>query len=374
MFHVLSNRRIWLFIDRPDRADDNAEHLWLYSLQKNDGIDKYFILSEDCDDYQRLKQFGNVVTYMSQEHLLLMMFAERLITSHNDYPVLYPYSIKTRKLLSGFFNYDAVFLQHGNIADDLSSSLNRLAKNWKIFIVSSQNEYDSILHFDYGYDERVVKLTGLARYDKLLRLSEELQKEKWIVYTPTWRADLSEDFDVYNPLFKSSVYCCMISELLSDEELMTEIENHGYKFVFRPHPRVACQLEDFVISDRVKVITEKDILYQEMLVKSSVLISDYSSIVYDFALLQRPVIYYQFDASHCANGLFDRYANGFGPVVTDKTALIETISGLIGADCKQPGEYRQRVDMFFKYRDDKHCERTYEAVLEIGGNRKAEAV
>ena len=34
------NRRIWLFMDRLDVADDNAEHLFKYAVKQNDGIER----------------------------------------------------------------------------------------------------------------------------------------------------------------------------------------------------------------------------------------------------------------------------------------------------------------------------------------------
>ena len=66
-------RRIWIFMDRPDKADDNAEHLFRYSVRQEDGIEKYFVVSKKSSDFDRMKQYGNVVEYGSQEHKLLMM-------------------------------------------------------------------------------------------------------------------------------------------------------------------------------------------------------------------------------------------------------------------------------------------------------------
>ena len=54
-FPTYLNRRIWLFMDRLDVADDNAEHLFKYAVNQNDGIEKYFILNEDSRDQETLK-------------------------------------------------------------------------------------------------------------------------------------------------------------------------------------------------------------------------------------------------------------------------------------------------------------------------------
>lgn len=59
------------------------------------------------------------------------------------------------------------FLQHGIIKDDLSGWLNKYNKNLDLFITAGKAEYNSILEGNYFYDDNVVKLTGLARYDRL---------------------------------------------------------------------------------------------------------------------------------------------------------------------------------------------------------------
>ena len=61
-------------------ADDNAEHLYKYAIKQNDGIEKYFILSEESKDFDRLKPLGNIVKYGSDEHKLLACFAEKIIS------------------------------------------------------------------------------------------------------------------------------------------------------------------------------------------------------------------------------------------------------------------------------------------------------
>jgi CDP-glycerol glycerophosphotransferase (TagB/SpsB family)/glycosyltransferase involved in cell wall biosynthesis len=362
-YSLLHSKKIWVIIDRPERADDNGEHLFRYAKKQNDDIDVYYIISEDSPDYSRLKPLGNVVPYMSEQHILLLMFADVLATSHNDMPVLYPYGAKYRKYLSGFIDYDTVFLQHGNIADDLAFSLNRISKNFKIFVTSSQNEYDSILHFDYGYDEDVVKLTGLPRYDNLIPSNA---RTKTVVYSPTWRAELSNAMDEYNSSFAESNYCKKISGFLSDTNFFESLNQSGYTLIFRPHPRVVCQISDFAISNYVKVVTN-EMGYQDLFGIADILISDYSSVVYDFAYLRKPVIYYQFDENHYKQGFFDRHIMGFGEIVTTKEELQKSILRLVSSDAILPPIYEERINSFFAFNDRANCKRVYDSIKELEG-------
>ena len=70
LYPFWKNRTIWLFIDRDIIADDNAEHLYKYCIQKkDDGIEKYFIINKDSPDYERLNSsLDNVVAFGSFKH------------------------------------------------------------------------------------------------------------------------------------------------------------------------------------------------------------------------------------------------------------------------------------------------------------------
>ena len=83
-----------------------------------------------------------------------------------------------------------IFLQHGVIQNDLSDWLNRYNKNISLFVTTTNQEYQSILTYPYYYDEKVVKKTGLPRYDLLYH-----NEKKYITIMPTWRAYLVGGID-----------------------------------------------------------------------------------------------------------------------------------------------------------------------------------
>src|SRR5690606_31468558 len=64
-----------------------------------------------------------------------------------------------------------IFLQHGVIHNDLSNWLNS-KKNLQCLITSTNDEFNSIVTSDlYKYTSEEVVLTGLPRYDSLLKYS-----------------------------------------------------------------------------------------------------------------------------------------------------------------------------------------------------------
>ena len=60
---------------------------------------------------------------------------------------------------------------------------------------------------------------------------------------------------------------------------------------------------------------------QDLLRRAAFLVTDYSSVAMDFAYMQKPLLYYQFDldefrANQYKAGYFDFVRDGFGPVCT----------------------------------------------------------
>ena len=186
----IKENEIWIISDRPDKAGDNGEFFFRYLKAKNPkGIIPYFVIRKNCFDYQRLKPLGNVLNLGSEEYLNMFLKADKIISSISNSWVDNPFG-KDRNYIRDLFHFDLIFLQHGIIKDDLSEYLNRVLKNYSLFITSTKQEYKSILNFKYGYNKKNVILTGLPRYDNLYLLSKNIKKEKLVFIAPTWRKNI----------------------------------------------------------------------------------------------------------------------------------------------------------------------------------------
>lgn len=65
LYPFLRNKKIWLFMDRRNAADDNGEQLFKYALSRKDNVKKYFTVSEDSKDYSRLAgKYKNVLPFI----------------------------------------------------------------------------------------------------------------------------------------------------------------------------------------------------------------------------------------------------------------------------------------------------------------------
>lgn len=349
----MRKRRIWLFQDRPDVADDNAKHLFKYALNQGDNhIEKYYVLMKDCDDYdEMLKISKNIVPMGSLKHKLLYVFSEKVISSHINHEWLNPFYYKNRRLYSGLSTTQRCFIQHGIILHDLSWWIRRFYHNLHLFLTSAELERESLLGENYNYREEELVLLGLPRYDNLTNANPKRQ----ILFTPTWRKDIKD-----NKTFLDSQYCKRLNGLINNERLMKSAKENGYEIAFKPHYGLI-PFVDLLDTDNVRVATTEP--YQDLLNSSSLMITDYSSIAFDFAYLKKPLIYYQGDDYHNEMAYFDYETMGFGDIAYDEEELVDKLIYYMENDCIMEDKFKERVEGFFKFTDRNNCKRVYDWLI-----------
>lgn len=353
----------WIFMDRDNQADDNAEHLYRYVINKRSDIDAYFVLNRDSHDWDRLSNEGfKMLAFGSPEHESALESCSRVISSHaaqfaTDY-------FKDKRMLAKKF----IFLQHGVIHNDQSSLFKPDWKRFDIFLTSAYGEYESIGGelSTYKFTSKEVKLTGLPRHDALIKSS--IKPEKMLLIMPTWRPSLlgkvtSGTERELLPDFINSQYAQAWMSILHNEKLREHARLAGYKIVFFPHANIQPYLDQFNVPDDVEILNHASGSIQELFLKASMMITDYSSVAFEMAYLYKPVCYYQFDEEdfftkgHYNKGYFDYREHGFGPVYKHEENVIDYAIKNIKNGCAAGPEYISKVDNFFPYRDGLCCER-----------------
>ena len=128
-------------------------------------------------------------------------------------------------------------------------------------------------------------------------------------------------------------------------------EAQKYTHLFESlHPRV-----------EIAAFPETDV--QQLLKESKVMITDYSSVAMDFALMDKPVIYYQFDQEefrekHLAKGYYDYYQDGFGPICVSEKELLESIEKAVRGE--EELMYAKRRETFFTLKDCNNCQKHHQ--------------
>lgn len=360
-YESLRKRRIWLFTDSPDRADDNAEYLFKYALYQKDGIEKYFVVSKDSVDYERLCSYGNVVAHGEREHLLLLFSCERLISSHLQYSIS---ECGLFKFYRGFMTTRQSFIQHGIMMNGLYDVFDQLWINFNFFLTSSEKEKEFILHNGHGMNEQILRLTGMPRFDSLSLDSGREGQSKKILVAFTWHKNivghrLPDGTRDYNPSFCESDYFKGINSFINNEDLRNEALALGYEILLKLHPYVAQQSMDFNVSSPVKIVTG-DVSYQRLFAECCLLVTDYSSVSFDFSYLRKPVVYYQFEPNHYPGGYFDYESMGFGEVTDNVRDAVGLVIKYMRTGCMVSEKYLERINEFYQYSDTDNCKRVYQ--------------
>lgn len=355
LFPFMRNKKIWLFLDRPDFADDNSRHLFKYAVQnKDDDIRKYFIVKKDSEDYKKIKQLDKrVIPFRSFKHRILYLFAEKLIISYTNTDFVNPFYDINQKFYSGLVTSKKYFFPHGITKEDISKYIKKFNKNLSLFSATSEMEKESLFKESYNYDSDVIQVLGLPRHDGLTKEVDNKQ----ILFMPSWREDLKGQDDEY---IKDSPYFKRINAMLNNEKLIATAKKYGYKLIFKPHPELGKIVNLF---DTENIIVSTKETYQELINPSSLMITDYSGTFFDFSYLKKPIIYYQGDDDyHYEDGYWNYETMGFGEVIFDEEKLVNKIIYYMENGCLMEEKYKKRVDKFFKYHDKNNCKRAYEWV------------
>ncbi len=370
----LCKKEIWLLSDRINKADDNGEALFEYINKNKLPVDTYFVLRKDSADYFNVKKFGKVVNHLSWKHKFLHLLADRIISAATDEDTYNPFRESEKYYHDILVKKQRICLQHGIIKDYISW-LNKYSKNLTMLVTSAVPEYKSIMNGKYFYDEKVVKLTGLARYDRL-----QDKKQKIIAIMPTWRINLVKadnylrtGMDTYDKEFLKSEYFKFYNNLLNNEELLIAANKYGYRIKFMPHPRVIQAIDKFTRNSVVEFCSINT-RYRDIFAESALVVTDYSSVAFDFVYLRKPVIYCQFDKEDFYQkaayneGYFDYERDGFGEVEYSLDGTVDKIIEYMENGCTLKDKYRERIDTFFAFHDRDNCKRICEAIKEINLN------
>lgn len=354
-FVFMRKKRIWLFADRPNIADDNAMYLFRYAVNQDDGIDKYFIVEKSSTDYGKMRKISkNIIAFGSFRHKFMYMFSEKVISSHVDHDWINPF-YEDKACFSNHSTIQRCFIQHGITLHDVSFWLRKFFYNNYLFSTASDYERDSIVNGNYNYDEERVNTLGFPRFDSLS--SENTKRE--ILFAPTWRKNLDEKN------FLNSSFYKVINAFLTNDDLIEFLRQNDYKLVFKPHFNLLPFVNHFKENDVVKINCDDS--YQKLFNQSCIMITDYSSVAFDFAYLKKPVFYYHsndFDEFHYAEGYFSYETMGFGEVENTEDELVNGIIQCIKNDCEMEEKYKVRVDEFFKFTDKNNCKRVYDWLYE----------
>ncbi len=370
----------WLLMDRIHDAGDNGERLFRYLRAHRRDINAWFVIERDTPDWYRLRKEGygsRLLAHGSTEWTLAMLNCTRLASSHIDAAVHRPQEIMGLRPVTWKF----AFLQHGIIHNDLSRWLN--TKQLDLVVTSTPGEYQSLAgdHSRYLWTSKEVRRTGLPRYDRLRDLGAAVPApaRDLLLICPTWRQWLIAPLEPGSQrrsiggAFFDSEYWQQWHGLLSDPRLAELADRAKLRIGFLPHPNLQAALPQMSLPGHVEALSWVTDDVQRLLATSAALVTDYSSVAFDAAYIDRPVVYFQFDharfhdGSHVARqGYFDYRRDGLGPVTDSIDRTVDELEAAVVAGAGHPAAvYRERIAATFPERDGRCCERVTAAMEDL---------
>lgn len=216
------------------------------------------------------------------------------------------------------------------------------------YLVSPNRYSTNIFKTAFWMDEERTWEIGYPRNDVLVNRSDDqeyinqIKKDlnlpkgkKVIMYAPTWRDD---------EFVKKGQY--LFDLKINLENLQKEL-GENYVILLRMHYLIANALdlngyEDFAID----VSNYSDI--SELYLISDALITDYSSVMFDFGILKRPQYFFAYDIEKYDKGLrgfYMDYMNDLpGEIITDEFKLAEELKNID----EHKEKYKDKIEKFYE--------------------------
>lgn len=360
----LAKKDIWLIYEKfSETAQDNSFYFFKYCYENYPNKNIYYIITKDSKDYANVEKYKDkVIHFMSIKHLVYMCAAKLLIASESK-GHSYAWRVQTGKIKEKLNKKKMVFLQHGVTAlkrvDGIFKKTS--ANGVDLFVATSEYEKNIIKdYFNYKEDEIIV--TGFARWDVLKDKSNELENKE-IFFMPTWRNWLDE---VPEDEFEKSPYFKNYMEILNSKELQQMLEKNNLIINYFVHPKFKYYIDKFSTNSKnIRIVQPGEMQVNELLMRASLLITDYSSVAWEMYYQNKPTIFYQFDINDYNNhqgSYLDMENELFGDRAMNPTELISKISKYIDNDFEHPKEFVEMRSKYFSHVDDKNCERTYNEI------------
>ena len=360
---ALKDRNIWLIGERTDTAQDNGIVLYQW-LRDHTDVEAYYVIEKDSKDYKNVSNDPHVLKFGSQEHYDVSLKAGVLLGTH-DLENILPF-----KTARGFFHYEdtyKVFLQHGVLGrKNVEYHKKFYDVPFDLFIVSSDEEKEEIVMEEMGYESEEVAVTGLARFDRLV----QNEPPKDILLMPTWRDWINTDQQ-----FLESEYFSKYVNLINNPDLNNLLRHHNIRLNFYPHYRAQDFFERNINLEhsQVNFIPFGSRKVQDLLIEHALLITDYSTVSFDFIKMKKPVIHYHFDDERFfRKGILRPIEDTFiGRIAQSEQEMVDLIKDRIDHHFEN---YDVDISGVIKFQDQQNCERIYHAVLKGLEQKPAAAI
>ncbi len=338
---------------------DNVKSLYDYLIE-NKYYEKYRIVCA-TNEYKKYNEINKNIIFVSPvKGLYYYLKSKYFFYSFGKYPI-YP----SKKQI-------VINLWHGMPLKRIglmSEQEQNLKYNYFTYVIATSEFFVPIMAKSFGCSENQVLISGEPRNDSLFKKVNIYQcfniydGGKKVIYMPTFRNSVDLKIDNSSP--KDTVY-----EKLKDKEVLKVLNNRLLArniFLFiKPHPldnfdKLFIEYLSNIIYIDDKIINDKNISLYTLLGNMDALLTDYSSVYFDYLLVNKPIGFIIDD--------IDNYDLKRGFVIDEPVGMMpgEKIRNLEELD-KFFENLSNNVDKFIEdrkvinnlvnyYKDNKNCER-----------------
>ena len=333
----MKNKYIWLFGENiGNTANNNSFYFWKHVVEKQDDIEKYFVLSKSKKNkiiYDKLSDEAKkyIIWKNSIKHYRIYHKADMLFVSLS-YKDVQP----TKG--GGPLNAPVIYLQHGTLGikkvEYTGKSYNNHIFRFFIYnekIIEKYKEENNFKSYQLYYAKYH------PRYQELLRRQEKEKDENQILWFFTWR-------EYFGKNKETDQFLRCVKRTLQNPKLNEYLKKTNTKIKLCMHTLFTKEHKEYLMNalkDNIEIVDASKIDVMDEMVKSKLLITDYSSLGFDFTFLNKPVVLFEPDRD-----TYLKNRNLYCTLEELEQNSLETSSALIRYIIK--GEYK--LNEFFKSR------------------------
>ena len=338
------------YYNNPFCNDINAYLLFEYYI-KNNETNAYYVINVQSELYQMLlkkKQTNNLIPIHNHDNL---------------YETIYPYLLDSKIIVNSFIYMDLqkvvsrvnylkyLFITHaiGYFKTKvISVQFDNLRKDKRNIIISSPFEYEKYKN-KLKYSDSYMHKAGLPRYDRLNSVQRNISENKCILISLTYRK-------YNNDVYKKSLYKKNLETFLNDTSLITFLKSRNIDIIYIQHHYDFLRKRPFNQSNFQYIKYRNQSFLSHYIEQCSLLITDFSTVCFDFMFLNKPVLFYLIDFKDKINFEEKIYMNYnqnniyFGNVFSDLKPLIEKIQNYTINDFNIEDELKKKYESVFYYK------------------------
>lgn len=370
---------LWVYSDSPFYfSEGNGLQQMLHDDRQDDDVSRVYIsVDPDSTIKGNPSLAGRCLRAGSMQHAAACMVAERILTSFIDQESFQPLSQNQFDEVGDLLNprQTVVYLQHGVLHADLSHYIPYDRRAIDFAVVSTTLEEET-MPAKYNYPQQSLIPCGMPRFDRLT----SGRQERRILFAPSWRKYLTPIDDSNkepekwrDDQFASSALFTGIQEFIKLLKEKRTLEKCGYVLDIKLHPNFK-HYEHLLEVDDERINLKRGEINED---SYEIVISDFSSYVYDFLYAGAGLVYFMPDMLEFKAGLnhyrkinvpFD---DGFGPLCLTAEELCGWICRMVDPspeDEETINLYRKKAQRLFLHTDGRNSDRLYEWLSDTSGN------